>query len=51
VSRELYILGSLIRLAFWQARAWLEGGHRSPRTRDQLERFRAVVAWRFGATS
>jgi GT2 family glycosyltransferase len=49
VSRELYTLGSLLRLTFWQGRALLEGGRRSPRTRDQLERFRAVLAWRFGA--
>jgi len=48
VAREVLTLGSLLRLTLWQVRAWLEGGHRSPRTRDQLERFRAVLAWRLG---
>jgi hypothetical protein len=33
----------------WQGCEALEGPRRSQRTRDQLERFRAVVAWRLGS--
>jgi GT2 family glycosyltransferase len=44
---DLLALGSSLRLAYWAPRAALEarsGGLRV-RTRDQVERFRAVLAW------
>lgn len=50
IAREILSLGSLLRLAYWVPRAALEsrrGGVR-PETRDQVERFRAVMAWRGG---
>jgi GT2 family glycosyltransferase len=50
LAREITTLGALLRLAWWEPRAALErrrGGLRE-RTRDRLERFRAVVAWRRG---
>ena len=53
VGRELVILGSLLRLLYWRLRAAFEsrGGGPRTRTRDQIERFRAVVAWRLGRPS
>jgi N-acetylglucosaminyl-diphospho-decaprenol L-rhamnosyltransferase len=48
IAREVMTLGALVRLLFWQGRAVLEGGQRDARTRVQLERFRAVLAWRLG---
>src|SRR5436190_18672114 len=47
VSRELIALGAALRLGYWKLRALAEGGRRSERTREQLERFAAVVAWRW----
>jgi len=48
VARELLTLGALLRLVAWRLRAWLEGGTPHPRTREQIERFAAVWAWRIG---
>lgn len=48
VAREVMTLGALGRLLLWQGRAALEGGQRDSHTRVQLERFRAVLAWRLG---
>ena len=48
LAREVMTLGALGRLLLWQGRAVLEGGQRDARTRVQLERFRAVLAWRLG---
>lgn len=50
VAREILTLGSLLRLSLWQVRAWIEGNRRTVRTREQLERFRAVLSWRLGAS-
>jgi len=53
LARELLTLGSLLRLSYWLPRAALEarGSGVQPRTRDQVERFRALVAWRTGRAS
>jgi hypothetical protein len=48
VAREVMTLGALLRLGLWSVQAAREGRRRSIRTREQLERFRAVVAWRAG---
>lgn len=50
LARELLTLGALLRLAYWAPRAVLEAGAggTTQRTRDQVERFRAVLAWRLG---
>jgi GT2 family glycosyltransferase len=50
LARELIALGSLLRLLYWLPCAALESwrGGVQPKTRDQVERFRAVVAWRCG---
>jgi GT2 family glycosyltransferase len=50
VARELATLGSLLRLCYWVPRAALEsrGAGASPWTLDQVQRFRAVLAWRLG---
>jgi hypothetical protein len=47
-AREAMTLGALGRLLLWQGRAALEGGRRNAYTRIQLDRFRAVLAWRLG---
>ena len=46
IAREIVTLGALWRWGIWRARAWLEGGRPRERTRDQLARFAAVLAWR-----
>jgi len=46
VARELLTFGAAARWCVWRLRAWLEGGSRRERTREQLERFAAVWAWR-----
>lgn len=46
IAREILVAGCLLRLLAWKSRSMLEGGLTSPHTRDQLERFRAAVAWR-----
>lgn len=53
LAREITTLGALLRLAYWIPRAALERrrGGASTRTKDQLERFRAIVAWRRGASA
>jgi len=53
LARELLVLGSLLRLAYWAPRAALEarGAGVKPRTRDQVESFRAVLTWRMGKAS
>ncbi len=48
LAREVMALGSLGRLAYWKWRAFRERGEPGTQTRDQLERFRSVVAWRWG---
>ena len=50
LAREVITVGALLRLTYWQLRAWLERNRRAARTRIQLDRFRAVVAWRFGGS-
>jgi hypothetical protein len=53
LARELIVLGALLRLVYWLPRAAFESwtANVQPRTRDQIERFRAVVAWRLGRAS
>jgi GT2 family glycosyltransferase len=51
ITRELFTLGALLRLAYWRLRALLERGRPSERTRAQLERFEAVWNWRVGRAS
>jgi len=51
VSRELFALGALLRLGYWRLRALAAGGQASARTRAQIERFGAVVAWRMGRSA
>ncbi len=53
LARELLTFGAWLRLRYWEPRAAREarGGGLQPRTRDQLERFRAVLAWRRGRAS
>jgi GT2 family glycosyltransferase len=46
IARELVTLGAALRLGYWQLRAAVEGGQPRAHTREQLERFGAVVAWR-----
>jgi len=46
VARELVTLGAVLRWWAWRARAALEGRPARERTREQLERFSAVWAWR-----
>lgn len=50
LAREITTLGALLRLVYWTPRAAWERGHGGmrARTRDQLERFRAIMAWRAG---
>lgn len=48
IAREILTTGAALRLAIWSLRSWLEGSHGARRTRDQVERFRSVLAWRFG---
>ena len=50
IAREVLVLGSMLRLAYWWPRAALESraGGIAPRTRDQVDRFRAVLEWRLG---
>ena len=45
LARQVMAWGSLARLAAWELRAVAEGAAPSPRTRAQLERFRAVRDW------
>ncbi len=51
LTREFMVVGSALRLAYWNARAAAEiaAGDVQPRTCDQVERFRAIMAWRRGA--
>ena len=51
LARELIVLGSWLRLIHWRARARAEGAQPAPHTRDQLERFQAVLDWRRGGRS
>jgi len=53
LAREITTLGALLRLGWWQPRAAWERRHGGVRERtgDQLERFRAILAWRRGGTS
>ncbi len=48
LARELITLGAWLRLRYWERRAAREarGPGVQPRTRDQLERFRAILEWR-----
>jgi len=48
IARELLARGALVRVAAWGTRALLERtrGTVRPVTRDRLERFRALLAWR-----
>lgn len=50
LSREILTLGCALRWLAWRLRSSLE---RVPaaRTRDQIERFRAVLAWRLGGAA
>ncbi|HTK31064.1 MAG TPA: glycosyltransferase family 2 protein [Candidatus Saccharimonadaceae bacterium] len=50
IVRELSVAGAALRLAAWSVRGWTGGGSDEPRRRDQIERFRAVLAWRRGAS-
>jgi len=45
-ARELVTLGALMRWIVWRVRAAFEGERPRARTREQLERFAAVLAWR-----
>jgi hypothetical protein len=47
ISREILVLASVLRWCYWRLRALL-GAAGASRTRDQLERFGAVLRWRFG---
>lgn len=49
IARESIALGSLLRFLLWRTRALTERPAPSQRTRDQLDRFGAVLAWRWGA--
>ncbi len=48
IARELVALGAVLRLLYWRLRARAEGADLRPHTRDQVERFAAVWAWRWG---
>lgn len=52
VAREILFAGSFLRWCFWAARERLERatGDVREHTRDQLDRFAAVVAWRLRGT-
>lgn len=53
IAREITALGALLRLLYWAPRAAWERrrGGLAGRTSDQLERFRAILAWRGGRAS
>src|SRR5262245_27943728 len=48
VAREWIAFGAALRLAYWKLRALGEGSRLREHTREQLERFGAVVRWRAG---
>lgn len=52
-AREIAVAGALARLVYWWLRDRAESlaGRRRQATRDQLERFGAVVRWRFSKGS
>ncbi len=49
IARELVTLGAVLRLFYWRLRAHAQSGDTRPHTRDQIERFAAVWAWRRGS--
>lgn len=46
VARELMVAGCALRLAYWRRRARTPAGRGDAWTREQVERFEAVLAWR-----
>lgn len=49
LAREIMTAGSVLRLVFWWLRSRLEGrAEVRAQSRGQVERFAAVLQWRFG---